>query len=159
MSSGDRPPRRPGNGPARGLAAQEGFRQLEVQAVDLGEPAATALRGGSAAGLGTGGFDLAWWPMNRSTGTASASIPMVARGVGIGELLPLPVLGRGGDAWARWLERFVTLDGRELIRQGHWWEEDAAAAAAAMARARLDPGAYWVGPTVLALRARRGEDP
>lgn len=35
----------------------------------------------------------------------------------------------------------------------------AAPAAAAMARARLDPGADWVGPTVLALRARRGEGP
>ncbi|MBD2718248.1 hypothetical protein [Synechococcus sp. FACHB-909] len=47
----------------------------------------------------------------------------------------------------------------ELIRQGHGSAEEAAAAAAAMARARLDPGAYWVGPTVLALRARRGQHP
>lgn len=84
---------------------------------------------------------------------------LAARGFGIEELLPLPVVGRGGDPWARWLERFVTLYGKELIRQGHWSAEEYAAAAAAMARAHLDPGAYWVGPTVLALRARRGQHP
>jgi SAM-dependent methyltransferase len=84
---------------------------------------------------------------------------LAVRGFEIEELLPLPVVGRGGDPWARWLERFVTLYGKELIRQGHWTEADATAAHDAMARARLDPGAYWVGPTVLALRARRGEGP
>jgi SAM-dependent methyltransferase len=84
---------------------------------------------------------------------------LAARGFTIEELLPLPVVGRGSDPWARWLEHFVTLYGRELIRQGLWSAQEAAAAAEAMARARLDPGAYWVGPTVLALRARRGERP
>jgi SAM-dependent methyltransferase len=84
---------------------------------------------------------------------------LAARGFIIEELLPLPVVGRGSDPWARWLEHFVTIYGRELIRQGLWSAQEAAAAAEAMARARLDPGAYWVGPTVLALRARRGERP
>jgi SAM-dependent methyltransferase len=204
---------------ARGLAAQEGFRQLEVHSLDLGEPAATDPQGRGAAGLGTGGFDLAWcrwlamflprleplldlvatslrpggvlvaheyvhWntfglhpdgaAITRFRDAAIASfrgaggdpdvnrrLPslLAARGFGIEELLPLPVLGRGSDPWARWLERFVTLYGRELIRQGHWTEEDAADADEAMARARLDPGAFWVGPTVLALRARNGEGP
>lgn len=204
---------------ARRLAAQEGFRQLEVRAMDLGGPAATDARGHSAPGLGTGGFDLAWcrwlamflprleplldlvatslrpggvlvaheyvhWntfglhpdgaAIARFRDAANASfrgaggdpdvnrrLPglLAARGFGIEELQPLPVVGRGGDPWARWLERFVTLYGKELIRQGHWTEEDAAAADKAMARARLDTGAYWVGPTVLALRARRGEGP
>ncbi len=204
---------------ARAAAAQAGFHQLEVRAVDLGGPAAPAPLGNSAPGIGTGGFDLAWcrwlamflprleplldlvatslrpggvlvaheyvhWntfglhpdgaAIARFRDAAIASfrgaggdpdvnrrLPslLAARDFGIEELLPLPVLGRGGDPWARWLERFVTLYGNELIRQGLWSAEEAAAAAAAMARARLDPGAYWVGPTVLALRARRGQHP
>ncbi|WP_216919936.1 methyltransferase domain-containing protein [Synechococcus sp. CCAP 1479/9] len=204
---------------ARAAAAQSGFHQLEVQAVDLGGAATTDDRGHRAPGLGTGGFDLAWcrwlamflprlepllelvttslrpggvlvaheyvhWntfglhpdgaAIARFRDAAIASfrgaggnpdvnrrLPslLAARGFGIEELLPLPVVGRGGDPWARWLERFVTLYGQELIRQGHWSAEESAAAAAAMARARLDPGAYWVGPTVLALRARRGQHP
>lgn len=204
---------------ARAAAAQAGFHQLEVRAVDLGGPAATAPQGQSAPGLGTGDFDLAWcrWlamflprlePLLELVATSlrpggvlvaheyvhwntfglhpdgaviarfrDAAITsfrgaggdpdvirrlpslLAARGFDIEELLPLPVLGRGGDPWAQWLERFVTLYGQELIRQGHWSAEEAADAAAAMARARLDPGAYWVGPTVLALRARRGPRP
>ena len=204
---------------ARAAAAREGWGQLEVLAVDLGDPAAAASPGLDASGLGTGGFDLAWcrwlamflprldplldlvstslrpggvlvaheyvhWntfglhpdgtAIARFRDAAIASfrdaggdpdvnrrLPglLAARGFGIEELVPLPVLGRGSDPWARWLEHFVTLYGRELIRQGRWTEEDATAAADAMARARRDPGAYWVGPTVLSLRARRGEGP
>jgi SAM-dependent methyltransferase len=80
-------------------------------------------------------------------------------GFAIEELRPLPVLGRLGDPWALWLERFVTLYGQELIRQGRWSPEEAARAAAEMASARSDPGSYWVGPTVLELRARRASRP
>jgi SAM-dependent methyltransferase len=80
---------------------------------------------------------------------------LAAAGFAIEELRPLPVLGRLGDPGSLWLERFVTLYGQELIRQGRWSPEEAASAAAEMARARTDPGSYWVGPTVLELRARQ----
>ena len=75
------------------------------------------------------------------------------------ELRLLPVLGRGDDPWALWLERFVTIYGRELLRQGRWTAEDADAAAAEMAAARHGLGSFWVGPTVLELRARNGASP
>ncbi len=84
---------------------------------------------------------------------------LAANGFSIEELRPLPVLGRLGDPWSLWLERFVTLYGQELIRQGRWSPQEAATAAAEMARARTDPGSYWVGPTVLDLRARRACPP
>ncbi|MCT0223739.1 methyltransferase domain-containing protein [Synechococcus sp. CS-1328] len=80
---------------------------------------------------------------------------LVSRGFRIDDLRPLPVLGRGGDGWSQWMERFVSLYGEELIRQGRWSEADAEEAAAEMAAARSDPGSYWVGPTVLELRATR----
>jgi hypothetical protein len=53
------------------------------------------------------------------------------------------------------MERFVSLYGEELIRQGRWSEADAEEAVAEMAAARSDPGSYWVGPMVLELRATR----
>jgi hypothetical protein len=43
------------------------------------------------------------------------------RGFRIDALRPLPVVGRAGDAWARWLERFVRIYGRELISWGRFW--------------------------------------
>ncbi|MBE9171845.1 methyltransferase domain-containing protein [Cyanobium sp. LEGE 06143] len=75
------------------------------------------------------------------------------RGFRIEALRPLPVLGRAGDAWAQWLERFVRIYGRELIRQGRWSEEQATRAEAEMKAARSASGSYWVGPTVLELQA------
>ncbi len=85
---------------------------------------------------------------------------LLARGgFTIEELRPLPVLGRAGDPWARWLERFVTLYGSELLRRGSWCEADASAAAREIAQARKDPGSFWVGPTVLEVRARRPGSP
>ncbi|QEY32693.1 methyltransferase domain-containing protein [Synechococcus sp. RSCCF101] len=78
---------------------------------------------------------------------------LAERGFRIDELRPLPVLGRGGDPWARWLERFVRIYGRELIRQGHWSAEQASQAEEEMQAARSMPGSYWVGPTVLELHA------
>lgn len=79
---------------------------------------------------------------------------LAAAGFTIEELRPLPVLGRAGDPWCRWLERFVTVYGAALIEQGLWNQADAAEAAGEMAAARRDPGGFWVGPTVLELRAR-----
>lgn len=82
---------------------------------------------------------------------------LAERGFRIHALRPLPVLGRGGDRWALWLERFVRVYGRELIHQGRWSEEEADRAEAEMAAARNDPGSYWIGPTVLELHAGRGD--
>ena len=80
---------------------------------------------------------------------------LLARGFQLDELRPLCVLGRLGDGVARWLERFVTIYGPELIRRGLWSEAEAAQARAEMAQARQDPGAFWVGPTVMETRATR----
>jgi SAM-dependent methyltransferase len=84
---------------------------------------------------------------------------LAALGFTVEELRLLPVLGRGDDPWARWLERFVTIYGRELLRQGRWTAGDADAAAVEMAAARRDPGSFWVGPTVLELQARKWASP
>jgi SAM-dependent methyltransferase len=78
---------------------------------------------------------------------------LAERGFAIHELRPLPVLGRCGDPWAQWLERFVEIYGKELIRQGCWSEAEAAEAELEINVARVDPGSYWVGPTVLELQA------
>ncbi len=80
---------------------------------------------------------------------------LAARGFRIEALRPLPVVARPGEKGAAWLERFVTIYGRELIRQGGWNQAEAEAAAAEIAAARLDPGAFWVGPTLMELRATR----
>ncbi|CAK6687369.1 methyltransferase domain-containing protein [Synechococcus sp. BA-124 BA4] len=77
------------------------------------------------------------------------------RGFHVDELRPLSVVGRLGDGVARWLERFVTVYGPELIRQGLWTEAEAEGAQTEMVQARQDPGAFWVGPTVMETRATR----
>lgn len=80
---------------------------------------------------------------------------LAAEGFLIRDLRPLPVLGRGGDPWARWLERFVRIYGAELIRVGLWSHREAALASAEMLEARRQAGSYWMGPTVLELQAIR----
>ncbi len=80
---------------------------------------------------------------------------LAERGFRIDHLRPLALIGRPGDAVAGWIERFVRIYGRELIRQGRWSEADAATAEAEIAAAGRDPGACWMGPTVLEVQATR----
>lgn len=80
---------------------------------------------------------------------------LAARGFVIEDLRPLPVLGRAGEWQARWLEMFVTLYGSKLQGLGLWSLEEAEAARREMAASRTDPGSFWVGPTILEVRARR----
>ena len=75
--------------------------------------------------------------------------------MGIDALDPLPVLGRRGSLAAQWMERFVTVYADQLVAQGLWTEADQAQAEAEIAAAATDPGSFWVGPTVLELRATR----
>lgn len=79
---------------------------------------------------------------------------LAARGFRIEELRPLPMLGPQGSMAAQWLEQLVVVYGAQLQRQGLWSSADAAAAAAEIETGRRDPGSFWVGPTVLELRAR-----
>ena len=80
---------------------------------------------------------------------------LAARGWQIEELLPLPVLGRQGSMAAQWMERFVAVYGLQLQRLGLWSAADQAETLAQIQAAASDPGSFWVGPTVLELRARR----
>ena len=80
---------------------------------------------------------------------------LAARGFAIEDLRPLPVLGRAGEWPARWLEMFVTLYGSRLEALGLWSPDDAEEARAEMEASRADPGSFWVGPTILEVRARR----
>jgi hypothetical protein len=82
---------------------------------------------------------------------------LAARGLRIDELRPLPVLGAAGSMAAQWLEAFVDVYGQQLQQQGLWTATDAEQAAAEIAAAQHDPGSYWVGPTLLELRATRWE--
>ena len=80
---------------------------------------------------------------------------LAARGWRIDALLPLPVLGGTGSMAQAWMERFVAVYAPQLQAQGLWSEADQAEAAAEIAASRHDPGSYWVGPTLLELRATR----
>ena len=80
---------------------------------------------------------------------------LTARGFQIDALTPLPVLGGEGSMAAQWLQRFVAVYAAQLMAQGLWSADDQAEADAEMAAAQTDPGSYWVGPTVLELRATR----
>lgn len=82
---------------------------------------------------------------------------LAARGLQIAELRPLPVVGRSGSMAAQWLEAFVGVYSLQLQRLGLWTSADAQAAHAEIEASRHDPGSYWVGPTVLELRATRWE--
>jgi hypothetical protein len=58
---------------------------------------------------------------------------------------------------AQWMEAFVGVYSLQLQRLGLWTSADAQAAQAEIEASRHDPGSYWVGPTVLELRATRWE--
>ena len=80
---------------------------------------------------------------------------LAARGWRIDALRPLPVLGVAGSmAWA-WMEDFVAVYGPQLTALGLWSATDQAEAEAEIGSSRHDPGSYWVGPTLLELRATR----
>ena len=79
---------------------------------------------------------------------------LAARGWRIEHLQPLPVVGGTGSMAAQWMERFVLVYGPQLQRLGLWSEADQEQLQQEMALACRDPGSYWVGPTVLELRAR-----
>ena len=53
------------------------------------------------------------------------------------------------------MERFVRVYGEQLQGQGLWSAADQAEALAEIEAAAADPGSYWVGPTVLEVRATR----
>ena len=78
-----------------------------------------------------------------------------ARGWRIEELRPLPVVGRHGSMAAQWLQTFVAVYGTRLQELGCWTSADAAEAQAEISAAADNPGSFWVGPTLLELRARR----
>ena len=80
---------------------------------------------------------------------------LAARGFVIEDLQPLPVLGRAGEWPARWLEMFVTLYGPKLQALGLWSPDDAEAARLEIKASRADPGSFWMGPTILEVRARK----
>lgn len=78
-----------------------------------------------------------------------------ARGWRIEELKPLPVVGRHGSMAAQWLQTFVAVYGTRLQELGCWTSADAAEAHAEISAAADNPCSFWVGPTLLELRARR----
>ncbi|MCP9792268.1 methyltransferase domain-containing protein [Vulcanococcus limneticus Candia 3F8] len=80
---------------------------------------------------------------------------LAQRGFQINELRPLPVLGQAGSMAAQWMESFVVVYGPQLQRLGLWSAADAAQATAEIAQAQRDAGSYWVGPTLLELRATK----
>ena len=80
---------------------------------------------------------------------------LAARGFRIDALDPLPVLGREGSLAAQWMERFVRIYADQLQAQGLWSAADQAEALAEIKAAAEDPGSFWMGPTVLELRATR----
>ncbi len=80
---------------------------------------------------------------------------LAARGWRIEALQPLPVLGAQGSMAAQWMERFVRVYGEQLQQLGIWSEADHGQALQEIAQAAHDPGSFWVGPTVMELRATR----
>lgn len=78
---------------------------------------------------------------------------LAARGFRIDGLLPLPVIGGPGSMAAQWMERFVQVYGPQLQALGLWSPAEQAQAEAEINASAADPGSYWVGPTVLELRA------
>ena len=82
---------------------------------------------------------------------------LAARGWRIEAVQPLPVAGDSRSMAGQWLQRFVEVYGVRLQELGLCSSGDAAEAHAEMVAAAADPGSYWVGPTVLDVRASRAE--
>jgi SAM-dependent methyltransferase len=82
---------------------------------------------------------------------------LTARGWRIEALQPIPVAGGSRSMAGQWLQRFVEVYGVRLQELGLWSHSDAAEARAEIAAAADDLGSFWVGPTVLELRASRAE--
>jgi len=80
---------------------------------------------------------------------------LTARGWRIEALQPLPVAGDSRSMAGQWLQRFVEVYGVRLQELGLWSSGDAAAARTEIAEAAADPGSFWVGPTLLEVRATR----
>lgn len=80
---------------------------------------------------------------------------LTQRGWSIEALHPLPVLGGPDSMAGQWMERFVAVYGQRLQQLGLWSDSDAAEAAAEIADSHTRAGCFWVGPTLLELRARR----
>ncbi len=80
---------------------------------------------------------------------------LAARGFRIEAMTPLAVAGGPGSMAGQWMERFVRVYGEQLRGQGLWGPADQAEALAEIEAAAADPGSYWVGPTVLEVRATR----
>ncbi|MEY3544127.1 MAG: hypothetical protein RLZZ247_284 [Cyanobacteriota bacterium] len=80
---------------------------------------------------------------------------LAARGWRIEALQPLPVAGDSRSMAGQWLQRFVEVYGVRLQELGLWSSNDAAEARAEIAAAAAAPGSFWVGPTLLELRASR----
>ena len=80
---------------------------------------------------------------------------LTQRGWTLDAFHPLPVLGGPGSMAAQWMERFVAVYGQRLQQLGLWSESDAAEATAEIAESHTTAGCFWVGPTLLEVRARR----
>jgi SAM-dependent methyltransferase len=80
---------------------------------------------------------------------------LTARGWRIDALLPLPVAGGSHSMAGQWMQRFVEVYSARLQELGLWSSSDAGEACAEIASATADPGCFWVGPTLLEVRATR----
>lgn len=84
-------------------------------------------------------------------------LPSLLTGGGwhIEELRPLPVVGDSASMASRWLQSFVEVYGPRLVELGLLTAAEAEAARTEAREAASHPGSFWVGPTVLELRAQR----
>lgn len=80
---------------------------------------------------------------------------LAARGWRIQNLTPLPVVGPHNSMAAQWLQNFVAVYATRLEQLGLWSHRDTDEAEREIAEAATDPGSFWVGPTLLELRAAR----
>ena len=80
---------------------------------------------------------------------------LAARGWRLEALRPLPVAGNSSSMAGQWMQRFVAVYRERLQELGLWSSSDAAEAEREMAAAATDRGSFWVGPTVLEVRATR----
>ncbi|MBD1194174.1 methyltransferase domain-containing protein [Vulcanococcus sp. Clear-D1] len=80
---------------------------------------------------------------------------LAARGWRIEALQPLPVAGDSHSMAGQWMQRFVEVYGARLQELALWNSGDAADASEEIAAAAADPGSFWVGPTLLEVRATR----